>query len=95
MAQTETNNVQFIGTTDTKLAELIAAQISRQISEIKESIPQPDQLMTREQTADYLNINLSTLHLWTKAGKIPAHGIAKRVYYKRSEIDNSLKRINK
>lgn len=94
MAQTEKQNVQFIGTSDVKLAEMITAQISGQIAEIKESIPRPDQLMTRQQTADFLSVNLATLWRYTKSGVLPAHQIGNRVYYKRSEILESLECIN-
>lgn len=94
MAQTQTNNVQFIGTSDVKLAELIAAQISGQLAEIKESIPRPEQLMTRQQAADFLSVDKVSLWRYTKGGKIPAHQIGSRVYYKRSEILECLERIN-
>jgi hypothetical protein len=50
-------------------------------------------ILTRKETAILLRIDLSTLWEWTKAGKIKSHGIQRRVYYKRSEIENCL--INK
>ncbi|WP_299159308.1 helix-turn-helix domain-containing protein [uncultured Eudoraea sp.] len=50
--------------------------------------------MTREETAQSLKISLSTLWHWSKKGILPSYGIGNRVYYKRSEIENSLIRIN-
>ncbi len=51
-------------------------------------------LLTRKETADLLQINLATLHRWTKKGKLKSYGISNRIYYKRSEILNSIKSIN-
>ncbi len=48
------------------------------------------ELMTRQEVAKHLKIDLSTLHHWTKAGILKKYGIGKRVYYKRSEIENAI-----
>lgn len=50
----------------------------------------PEELMTRNEVADYFKINISTLWHWTKSGKLTAYGIGNRVYYKRSEINNAI-----
>lgn len=84
-------NIQFVQTSPDDLAAEISKQLSAQISEIKNSIPAPETLMTRDQTAAMLGINLSTLHAWTKNKKLPANYLGGRVYYKRSEIIESLK----
>ena len=46
--------------------------------------------MTRTETADYLRINLSTLHYWTKNGYLNQYGIGNRRYYKKEDILNCL-----
>lgn len=51
-------------------------------------------LLTRLETANYLQINLTTLYIWTKKGKLKAYGLGNRVYYKKNEIDEALIRIN-
>lgn len=53
-----------------------------------------DELLTRKQTADRLNITLATLHSYTLSGKIVANRIGNRVLYKESDIQNSLTKIN-
>ena len=51
-------------------------------------------LLTRQETAKLLRISLTTLYYWTKKAKIPAYSISNRLYYKRSEIEASLIKIN-
>jgi len=53
-----------------------------------------EQLLTRTETAKYLKVDISTLHNWTKKGKLKAYGLGNRVYYKKDEIDEALIRIN-
>ncbi|MDB3967715.1 helix-turn-helix domain-containing protein [Flavobacteriaceae bacterium] len=53
-----------------------------------------DSLYTREQTSEYFNVDLSTLHRWTKQSKIVAHAVGSRVYYKESSIQEALIKIN-
>jgi predicted DNA-binding transcriptional regulator AlpA len=54
----------------------------------------PDRLLTREETADYLKIDLSTLWKWSKTGKLPSYGINGRVYYRSSDIEEALIPLN-
>lgn len=50
-----------------------------------------DRLNSREKTAkEILEIDLSTLHRWTQQGKIKAHAIGNRIYYKDSSIEEAL-----
>ena len=46
----------------------------------------PDELLTREQTCDFLQIDSSTLWHWTNKGKVIAYGIGNRRYYKKAEL---------
>ena len=68
--------------------------LSREIAHIKNLIPHRDQILTREETAKRLNVDYSTLWLWTKKGKIKAHGLGNRVYYYLSDIEAALKPLN-
>lgn len=53
-----------------------------------------EEYLTRQETAKYLSIDLSTLYHYTKAGKLPSYGIANRVYYKLSDIEAALIPLN-
>ena len=53
-----------------------------------------DRLNSREKTAtDIFDVDLSTLHRWTQQGKIKAHAIGNRIYYKDSSIVEALVEI--
>jgi len=51
--------------------------------------------LTRQEVAELLQVDLSTLHNWVKKGKLISYGIGARVYFKRAEIDLALKPLNK
>lgn len=86
-------SVQFIQTTPEQLVELIRDGVKIQLKEFqKELISKSanEELLTRTQTCDLLQIDSSTLWHWTNKGKVKAYGISNRRYYKRSEILSSL-----
>lgn len=55
----------------------------------------PDELLTRTETCKFLQIDSSTLWHWTNKGKVKAYGIGNRRYYKKAELLESLKPLNK
>jgi excisionase family DNA binding protein len=57
------------------------------------SISCNDDLMSRQEVANFLKIDLSTLHHWTKKGKLKSYGLGKRIYFKKSEINLALVEI--
>ncbi len=65
------------------------SQIEEELKNIRENLQpkEPVELLTREETAEYLKISLTTLWQWSKKGILPSYGIGNRVYYKRSEIE--------
>lgn len=77
-----------------ELKDLIAATVKKVYAENQPQQTDPEQLMTRKETAEFLKVDLSTLWHWTKRDVLPAHGIGNRVYYKRSEILAALEQIS-
>jgi excisionase family DNA binding protein len=69
--------------------------IKEQLEEIKSSLEpkSPTEFLTRKEVADLLKCDLSTVHNWTKKGKLTKYCIGDRTYYKRSEIELALKAI--
>jgi hypothetical protein len=61
---------------------------------LQSSANNPTELLTRKQAAEFLQINLSTLWIWTNAKKFPAYGISNRVFYKKSELLDALRPLN-
>lgn len=47
----------------------------------------PTEYLTRTEVAEMLKCDLSTIHNWTKKGKLIPYGIGNRVYYKRNEVE--------
>lgn len=86
-------NLILITVKKEELENLIENAVQNAVKQNVKAV-EPDQLMTRQQTADFLSVNLATLWRYTKSGVLPAHQIGNRVYYKRSEILESLECIN-
>ncbi|MCB7482467.1 helix-turn-helix domain-containing protein [Christiangramia sediminis] len=87
------NNVtQLHNTTPEKLQESILKGIQAQINDLKKSYQpkEPEEFLTRAEVAKMLKVDISSVHNWTKAGKLQKHGLGKRVYYKRSEIEKAI-----
>ncbi len=86
-------NVQFIQTSPTQLADLINEGVKNQLEQLKKELQNQsanDDLMSREQACKFLQIDSSTLWHWTNKGKVKAYGIGARRYYKRSELLEAL-----
>lgn len=93
----ENEITQLHGLTPQKLKELFKSTIKEEVNDLKEKFEPkaPVEFLTRQQTADLLHIDLSTLWAWTNRGKLLAYSISSRVYYKRSEVEQALVKIQK
>ena len=85
-------DIQFIQITPAELKELIRETIRCEFIEFAKDFQpkEPTEYLTRKEVVKMLNINMSTLHHWTKQGKLKAYGIGARIYYKRHEVDKAL-----
>ena len=50
-----------------------------------------EDLLTRKQAADFLNCNLVTLWRYTREGRIPYYRAGRKMFFKRSEILDSIR----
>jgi hypothetical protein len=76
-----------------ELTELITTIFKTELDEFKKQLQNQsanDDLLSREQTLELLQINASTLWHWQNKGKIIAYKFANKSYYKRSELMESL-----
>jgi|NGEPerStandDraft_5_1074534.scaffolds.fasta_scaffold32421_2 hypothetical protein len=92
------NQIILQGTTSEKLVDLFDKKLKRQFEAFKKDLSNQhsnDELLTRNQTCQFLQINSSTLWAWTNKGKVKAYGIANRRYYKRSELLQCLTELKK
>ena len=88
--------VQFIQTTPEQLeTKIIEAQKIQLQDFLKHFIPkQPNEYLTRQEVAQMFNVDLSTIHNWCKSKKLKPLGLGSRVYFLRSDIEESLKPLN-
>ncbi len=84
--------VQFIQITPEQLQNEIIKGVKTELEQLKKDFQpkQPSEYLTRNEVAEMLKIDLSSVHNWTKKGKLKAYGIGGRVYYKRDEVENSI-----
>ena len=54
---------------------------------------EPTEYLTRIEVTKMLKIKIGCLYNWTKEGILTSYQIGGRVYYKRSEIDNSIEEL--
>jgi hypothetical protein len=53
------------------------------------------ELLTRDQACNFLSINKTSLWKHTKSGKLKSYGLGNRVFYKKSELLDAIKPLNK
>lgn len=86
------NVTQLHNTTPKELQESILKGVQAQINELKKSFQpkDPETYLTRDEAAKMLKVDISTIHNWSKSGKLKRYGLGNRVYYKRSEIETAI-----
>ncbi len=82
--------IQFIGTSPAALIDLIDDTVKRRLNDLKKNFKPkaPTEFLTRNEVAEMLKIDLSSVHNWTKKGILKAYQISGRVYYKRTEVED-------
>jgi excisionase family DNA binding protein len=70
----------------------LIASVRKEISLIsqKNQTQEVDEYLTRKEVAELLKCDQSTVHNWTKKGKLTKYCIGDRTYYKKSEIEKAL-----
>ena len=94
----QTNAILLESLTVEQLQQLIGASVKIGIQELQKQLQEKDnseELLTRDQTCQFLKIDSSTLWAWTNNGKVKAYGIGARRYYKRSELLECLTLLKK
>jgi predicted DNA-binding transcriptional regulator AlpA len=88
--------IQLIQITPEQLQSEILKGVKLQIEELKKHFQpkQPNEYLTRQEVAKMFDVDISTIHNWCKSKKLNPLGIGSRVYFLRSEIENSLKPLN-
>ena len=63
--------------------------IRSELAELKQNFQPkaPTEYLTRNEVAEWLKCDISTIHNWTVKGTLVKYCIGNRTYYKRSEIE--------
>lgn len=89
-------SIQLIELTPEQLQTAIIDGVKTQLNELKKSFQpkEPTEYLTRSEVAELLKIDLSTVHNWTRKGRLTSYGIGSRIYYKRKEVENAIVKLN-
>jgi hypothetical protein len=94
----KTNAILLQELTVEQLQQLIGTSVKNGLQELQKELQSKndnEELLTREETCQFLKIDSSTLWAWTNKKKVNAYGIGARRYYKRSELMRCLTILKK
>lgn len=88
--------VQLVGLTPEENNEPIFNYIDKKFDELKQFYQPKEPLswLTRQQVAELLSVDVSTIHNMTTKGVLIKYQISGRVLYKRSEVESAITRLN-
>ena len=93
-----TNSILLQNVSPEQFTELITNGFRKELEDFKKEFTtqtENDDLMTREQVLELLQINASTLWHWQNKGRITVYKFANKCYYKRSELMATITPLNK
>ena len=90
------STIQFIQVTPEQLETQIANGIKSHLDDFLRHFKpkQPKEYLSRKEVADMFGVDISTVHNWCKSGKLKPLGLGARVYFLRSDIEDSLTPLN-
>ena len=92
------NSILIQNVSPEQFTELLTNVFKTQLEDFKKEFTtqtENDDLMTREQVLELLQINASTLWHWQNKGRITVYKFANKCYYRRSELMNTITPLNK
>ena len=92
------NSILIQNVSADQFTELLTNVFKTQLEDFKKEFTtqtENDDLMTREQVLELLQINASTLWHWQNKGKIIAYKFANKCYYRKSELMNTITPLKK
>ena len=93
-----TNSILLQNVSPEQFTELLTNVFKTQLEDFKKELVNQtakDDLLSREQVLELLQINSSTLWHYQNKGKIQVYKFANKCYYKRSELMNNLTQLKK
>jgi excisionase family DNA binding protein len=88
-------NIYLTGITLDEFKSFIHDSVKIALAELKEEEkPKDDELIKVDEVAAMLKVSKVTVFQWKKTGKIPFYRISRKVFFKRNEVLESLKKID-
>lgn len=89
--------IQVLNTSAHALANLIDERLKAQLDELKKNFTQkePDEFLTRKETAELLKISYVTLHDWANKNILKPYKMGNKTYFSRKEVTETLFNSNK
>ena len=91
------SQILFTGISIDDFKNIVSESISTELQKLRPQEPQKqdDQLIKLNEVAEMLHVSKVTIFAWKKAGKIPFYRISNKVYFKKNEVIEALKKIEK
>lgn len=90
------NNIILTTLSNEELIELISSSLKSVLENTNQNPPTPDeQLIKIDEVCELFKVSKPTIFEWKKAGKLPFYRIGRRVYFKKNEIMDCMKSINR
>ncbi|EAR11709.1 hypothetical protein PI23P_00855 [Polaribacter irgensii 23-P] len=92
-----TDAILVNGVTPEKLTETILNGVRSQLNELKKDLTpkEPEDFLTRMETAKLLKISLTTIHEWANTDILKMYKVGNRTYFSRKEIESTLFNSNR
>lgn len=84
--------INFIQVTPEQLQETILQGVREGFKQFKKEFqPEvPDEILSRTEASKMLKITVTTLDRWTNQGRLKRFGLGKKIFYKRSQLEEAL-----
>lgn len=82
---------EFENRIDSKLDRMRNSIITELKNEFKPKIP--EEFLTRNEVAQLLKVNVNTVDRWSKEGQLRRYGLGNKIFFKRSEVEESIQKI--
>jgi len=90
-------SIQFVQVTPEQLQNAIIDGVKLQLDDLKANFQpkEPNTYLTRQDVADMLKIDLSSVWNWTNKGILKSYQISGRVYFKLAEVESAIVELKK
>ena len=80
----------FTNISEDRFKELIREVVRDEIAQVNHT--ETEDLIKAQEVCEYLQVSKVTLYKWLKQGKVTGYHLGTRLFFKKSEIENSLKK---